>query len=179
MLSEALKRTSSEYFATIVGLLCCFVSFVTLSSQQSPQGDNKEYYGFGVNHVTQQQTNSTVNNFCNHRLISLIKVLIHVQDSVLFNDTLFCCMQWFRKQWTNFFKKSFQDTKQQTHSTYNNFCSTRLMASLQVSINMQDIRFAESNQLLDQSILRFFAGNQTTNTLILQQVILYLADFFN
>ena len=121
MLSEALKRTSSEYFATIVGLLCCFVFFVTLSSQQSPQGDKKENYGFGVNHITQQQTNSTVNNFCNHRLISLIKVLIHVQDSVLFNDTLFCCMKWFRQQWTNFFKKSFQDTKQQTHSTYNNF----------------------------------------------------------
>ena len=44
-----MKRTFSEYFAAIVGLLCCFVTFDTLTFQLSSKGDNKENYGFGVN----------------------------------------------------------------------------------------------------------------------------------
>ena len=48
---EALKRTSTEYFAAIVGLQCCFISFVTLSSQLSSEGDNKENYSFCEIHM--------------------------------------------------------------------------------------------------------------------------------
>ena len=51
ILAEVLKRTSSESFVAIVGLLCCFVSFVPLSSQLSSEEITRKNYGSGVNHI--------------------------------------------------------------------------------------------------------------------------------
>ena len=50
ILSEALKRTSTEYFSAIVGLLC-FLIFVPLSSQLSFKEIIWKNYGFGENHI--------------------------------------------------------------------------------------------------------------------------------
>ena len=117
-----------------------------------------------------------------------------MQNTVLYSTIpLLLCKADFQTTTDNCFKQSrtFQDTQQQTHSTYNSFCNTRQISSIKVSIDAQDTalfddilfccvckRDSDNNGQIFH-IIKFFPRHTTTSTLNLQQFLQLLTNFFD